>query len=288
MDDSPERALALQTEHAPGGGHPEPTLPVLGKAQDRLPQRLRRLAGALDAARSHEGQTLGGPDPEHSRRVFEETVHALRGQALRGAVDLEASLRERVQAVRRGEPHRPVGGVADRGDRVGSQAVRRRVGGEATVAQAAEAAAQGPRPHRSVAAFVNRVHAVLGQPVRTGVGLRRVRVPFEPQVSQPAPLPADPQAALASGERVDDVGAEPRGGHGSHPTVAEPEEPALGRSEPRPPHRIHVNRAVAIRRQALGPRVGREPGIAQALDSSRAADPQVALPVFEERGHRPP
>ena len=116
------------------------------------------------------------------------------GKPSRTPSDRQCPSEQRVEAVRRGEPHRVVGGFVR--SRLRSSRPGHRSGsvvGEAAVREFTYTAAESAGPNRAIMALKNRVDTVLREAVRFGVGPGCERAGGIMQMRQPALLPADPQ-----------------------------------------------------------------------------------------------
>ena len=280
--------FAVNAEDAIRGGDPQPPAPVFRKPENRAAQHRRDVDRRLQLTCSEDRQPSGGSGPDVAGRILEEHVDIVGRQAVFRGVTPPAAARQRADAVRCREPHRSVRAFDDRGHGVRGQPVRGRVGRERAVLEPARAAAQRAGPHRAVTRLMNRVHAVLSQPVGLRQALRRERcVPVRPQPRQSATLPADPHVVAGAGNRIHHVVAQSRLIDLPDLPVPHPVEPARRRGEPDALCRIDVDRPHAVGRQALRAGVAREHAVAQSLDPSRRADPDVAVAILEQRRNGP-
>ena len=105
-------------------------------------------------------------------------------------------------------------------------------------------------------------------------------------VRQAPALSTDPQATVGRGrDRVDAILAEAEGPDTLDAFALEHVEPARRRRKPDAVRAIDVDRSAAFGRHALGARVRGEGGVVKTLDPRAASQPQVPLPVLEDRCH---
>src|SRR5882757_6640532 len=100
-------------------------------------------------------------------------------------------------------------------------------------------------------------------------------------------LSSHPEIILASaGNGVNDIVGDPVGG--DNPTLfsLQPSQTTLNGRNPSSAAGVNVQWPHTLRFQ-IGKRVGNEGAVSQSLEAARATDPDVSLPIFEERSYRP-
>src|ERR1700761_1319531 len=102
-------------------------------------------------------------------------------------------------------------------------------------------------------------------------------------MGEPAQLSSHPDIILACAvDGVDDIVGDPIGGDNSAFAFLQPLQAALNRRNPRAAAGVNVQRSHTLRFQ-IRKRVRNEGAVSQSLETARATDPYVSLPVLEER-----
>jgi hypothetical protein len=99
-------------------------------------------------------------------------------------------------------------------------------------------------------------------------------------------LSSHPDIILASaGNGVDDIVGNPIGGDNPSFSSLKPSQTALNGRNPSAAAGVNVQWSHTLRFQ-IGKRVRNEGAVSQSLEAARATDPDVSLPIFEERSYR--
>jgi hypothetical protein len=118
------------------------------------------------------------------------------------------------------------------------------------------------------------------------VGLGRKRIAGKAQMGESTLLSSHPEIILASpGNRVNDIIGDPVGGDNPTFFSLQPSQTTLNGRNPSAAAGVNVQWSHTLRFQ-IGKRVVNEGAVSQSLEAARATDPDVSLPIFEERSYR--
>src|SRR5262249_59846466 len=129
-------------------------------------------------------------------------------------------------------------------------------------------------PDRALTRTMNGIDVVLRHPVACGEVLNSHRTTAgEMDMLEAAALKTEPHVVAGSGDRVDHVRCDAAVTQTADVSVAQPEQSAAGRREPRP-IASHEHRA-RFQRDVLLCGVGSKCSVTPAFDPGRRADPQI-------------
>src|ERR1700683_3593173 len=155
-----------------------------------------------------------------------------------------------------------------------------------TILQLAYTTTEGPGPDGTITAPMYRVDSVLCEAICLRVGLGCKRVAGVAQMGESTLLPSHPDIILASaGNGVDEIIGVPIGRDNPSFSSLHPSQTALDGRNPGAAAGVHVQWPHTLRFQ-IGKRVRNEGAVSQSLEAARATDPDIPLPIFEQRRYR--
>src|SRR5882724_4721832 len=144
---------------------------------------------------------------------------------------------------------------------------------------------EGPGPDCAITTLVEGVHAVLCKSVCLRVSPGCKRIAGVPQMGESTLLPSHPDIILASaGDAVDDILGDPIGSDNPSFSSLQPSQTALNGRNPSAAAGVNVQWPQSLRIQ-IGKGVRNEGAVSQSLEAAHATDPNVSLPIFEERSY---
>src|SRR5581483_11626088 len=153
------------------------------------------------------------------------------------------------------------------------------------MAHATQPAIQCSRPEGSIATLVDDVDAAGRKSIGAGKCFSAQRTIAQQQSRQTTALPTGPYFLRSAGDGVHNISAK-RARSGVGVILANPRQPAVGRSVPGPAGAVCKDRAVVLRRIVSPQRIGKKKAVPIALYAAGASDPQIAFAIFEESVHR--
>src|SRR6202166_4742435 len=155
-----------------------------------------------------------------------------------------------------------------------------------TVLKLAYTTTEGPGPDGTIATQVDRVHGVLCEAVCLRVGLRCKQIAGVEQMGESTLLSSHPDIILAcAGDRVDDIVGDPIDSDDPTFIFLQPSQTTLNGRNPSAAAGVNVQWPHTLRFQ-IGDRVRNESAVSQSLEAARATDPDISLPILEERRYR--
>jgi hypothetical protein len=120
--------------------------------------------------------------------------------------------------------------------------------------------------------------------LRVGLGCKRIAE--TPQMGESTLLSSYPDIILAvAGDGVNDIVRDPIGCDCSTFSALQPSQTTLNRRNPSAAARVNVQWPHTLPLQ-IRKRVRYESAASQSLEAARATDPNVSIPIFEERTYR--
>jgi hypothetical protein len=133
---------------------------------------------------------------------------------------------------------------------------------------------------------MDRVHGVLWEAVCPRVGLGGKQIAGVAQMGESTVLSSHPDIILAStGDRVDDIVGKSIDGDDSAFSFLQPSQPPLNGGNPSAAAVVNVQWSHTLRFQ-IGKRVGNKSAVSESLQAAQATNPDISLPIFEERSYR--
>src|ERR1700688_232814 len=154
-----------------------------------------------------------------------------------------------------------------------------------TVLKLAYTTTEGPGPDATIATHIDRVHGVLREAVCLCVGLGCKQIAGVAQMGESTLVSSHPDIILASaGDRVDDIVGDPIDGADHTFSFLQRSQTTLNGCNPSAAAGVNVQWSHTLRFQ-IGKRVRNESAVSQSLEAARSTDPDVSLPIFDERSY---
>src|ERR1700728_151989 len=155
-----------------------------------------------------------------------------------------------------------------------------------TILQLAYTTTEGPGPDGTITTPIDCVHPVLCEAVCLRVGLGCKRIARVAQMGESTLLSSHPDIILGSaGNGVDDIVGDPIDSDDPSFFSLQPSQTALNGRNPSAAAGVNVQWPHTLRFQT-GKRVRNQGAVSQSLEAARATDPDVSLPIFEQRSDR--
>src|SRR6201987_3431558 len=153
-------------------------------------------------------------------------------------------------------------------------------------AKTAEARVQCPRPDRAIRFSINAINRILGEPVLPGVRRSLQGITLHKEASDAPIFPGHPYFVISSGNGINRVILESRGFNRLNLSLRQPEQSSIPGRKPHALLLVSVNRATVAAGQTGRAEISCKCNLVMPLDFFRFANPQVAVAILEQCGHR--